>query len=60
MTNKQVSFEKFKKLLRKGSFCVESDFYSEFERAILLYGRIAKTRIELKITDIKDVIFQFE
>lgn len=56
----QLSLSKFSKMLLKGDFIIESEFYSEFERAILLFGYISNHRIELKITDIEQLEFLFE
>ena len=35
------------------------EFYSEFERGLLIFGRISKFEIELKITDIKEISFVY-
>lgn len=58
--SKSISFSQLEKLLQKSEFEVETEYYSEFERAMLIVGRISKYRIDMKITDIDELIFLFE
>lgn len=53
----RISFHSFLKMLRKDSFKVMMDYYSDFERAIVLIGNIKKSIICFKVTDIDSLSF---
>ena len=52
-----ISFNSFLKMLRKDSFKVMMDYYSDFERAIVLIGNIKNSIICFKVTDIDSLSF---
>lgn len=56
---KLISWSELKKALNRDEFIVDSHFCSEFEKAILILGRISKYEIELKITDIDSLKVDF-
>ena len=58
--NRQISYSDFVKKIKKESFVIDVEYYSEFERSILLFGRILGKEYELKITDIQNLSFLFE
>ena len=58
--NKEILFERFQKMIRHDNLVVESEFYSEFERAVLIFGRIQQDHFELKITDIDKISFIYK
>ena len=58
--NKEISLEKFQKCLKKHCYIIDVDYYSEFERSILLLGYINKKQIEFKVTDVEQIDFFFE
>ena len=55
-----LSFSGFKKLLRKNEFIIESEYYSEFERALLLIGYLNDAPVHFKITDIDKLSFMYD
>ncbi len=55
--NKKISFSAFLKKLKKEHFVIDVDYYSEFERSLLLIGRISNREFEIKITDIDNISF---
>lgn len=55
-----VRFDSFVKMLQKSDFVVEVEYYSEFERALLLIGQLGDADILLKISDIEKISFQYD
>ena len=57
---KQILFADFEKMLLKNNFEIEAEYYSDFERAILLVGKVGNYGLEFKITDIDKLDFCFD
>ena len=57
--NKEISPESFLKRLKKDHFVIDVEYYSEFEKSILLVGRILDVEMEIKITDIDCISFLY-
>lgn len=53
----EISLDEFKKLLRKKRLVIDSDYYSELERSMIIFGTIAKYKIVFKVTEIKKVTY---
>ena len=56
---KNISFDKFYKMVRDNNFKIYMDFYSNFAQGLLLKGYCNKHETELLITEIKDIQFVF-
>lgn len=56
---KEISIDEFSKMLQKAAFDIVMDYISTFSNALLLKGFIGKYKIELKISDIKNIKFLF-
>ena len=57
---KDIQFCDLCKLLNRDTFKIEKEYYSEFERSILLVGRIVEYEYEITVTDIDEIKFEFE
>ena len=57
---KNISFNNFEKKLHKHEFYIDVEYYSEFERSILLHGKFQNHDSVLKITDINNISFIYE
>lgn len=57
--NKEISFFRFLNELNKFKFSIDIEYYSEFERSVILIGNIADKEYELKITDINAISFHY-
>ena len=55
--SRQISIAELEIMLKKNKLFIDSEFYSDFEHAILIFGRISRYAIEIKITDIKEISF---
>ena len=56
---KEIIFQDFLKLLNKNYFQVYLDYYSFFANSILLIGTIQKHEIQIKITEVDRITFDF-
>ena len=56
---KRFQYMNLLKLLSKNKFKVYMDYYSELAQSILLIGTLKNYEVELIITDIKDIKFNF-
>ncbi len=52
---KDLSFNKFIEMVKKDSFKIYLDFYSDFAKGILLKGNCNKYEIEMLITEVNDI-----
>ena len=59
-SKKNISFNNFEKKLHKHEFYIDVEYYSEFERSILLHGKFQNHDSVLKITDINNISFIYE
>ena len=57
---KSRNFSRLQKMLKKCECYIESEYYSEFERALLIVGYINYKLIYIKITDIDMILFECE
>jgi len=58
--SKEITLKKFEKWLKRNEFIIEVDYYSEFERSILLLGYMHNKQIEIKVTDVSRIDFSFD
>lgn len=56
---KDISFDKFCKMVNNDNFKIYLDFYSSFAQGLLLKGYCNKHEIELLITEVNDIQFIF-
>lgn len=56
----EIELHKLNKLIKDYSFEIILDYYSMFERAILLKGYVANNRIEIKLSEIERIQIGFE
>ena len=56
---KEMKFQDFLKLFKKNYFQVYLDYYSFFANSILLIGTIQKHEIQMKITEVDRITFDF-
>jgi len=57
LTKKEITLKAFNRLLKKHNFVIDLEYYSEFERSMLLVGYVNGTTFNFKITDINDILF---
>ena len=55
----EIEFKVFLKFLEKKDFKIYLDYYSFFAKSILLNGFLGNFEIELKITEIEKITFDF-
>lgn len=56
---KDISFNKFRGMVKNNNFKIYLDFYSNFAQGLLLKGFCDKYEIELLITEVNDINFIF-
>ena len=54
-----ISLDSFCDMISKDAFVIEVEYYSEFEKALLLIGKIGCKNVTFKITDIEKVEFNY-
>jgi len=57
---KQFTLLNFNKAMLKSEFTIDVDYYSEFEKSIMLLGRIRNTEICFKVTDIDHITYLYD
>ena len=57
---KEVNLHHFQSLLTKHEFVIDVDYYSEFEKSIMLVGMLNNNKFSVKITDIDWIKFEYD
>ena len=60
LLNREICFAKFQSQISKSGFYVDVEYFSEFERSLVLVGEINSKYIAFKITDIENIKYIYK